>query len=232
MTIRRVVIVDESKHTFPAGWLDHLTDALEEQLHAYSTAIGSFAYSIVDLARASGWRLVILDNADVAGALGYHDVGPDGKPYSRIFADTVLQNGGTLDQGADSLSAVASHELVEMLGDPGANRWASDAQGILWAYERSDATQGDSYPAKNGIALANFVLDEYFNPWAVHGSRLDFLGLIDKPFAIRPGGYAIRQAGGRISQVFGEEVPDWKQAPKGPGSRTFARLRQDPASIV
>ena len=36
--------------------------------------------------------LVILDDADQAGALGYHDETPDGKPYGRVFVAPVLDH--------------------------------------------------------------------------------------------------------------------------------------------
>src|ERR1700738_3690548 len=56
-------------------------------------------------------RMVILDNADQAGALGYHDETPDGKPYGRVFVAPVLDHGGTALSGSLSVSAVLSHEV-------------------------------------------------------------------------------------------------------------------------
>src|SRR5437764_113986 len=37
------------------------------------------------------WWLVLLDNSDQAGALGYHDVTSDGLPLGKVFAATDLQ---------------------------------------------------------------------------------------------------------------------------------------------
>ena len=34
------------------------------------------------------WWLVILDNSDQAGALGYHDLTPDSLPLGKVFAST------------------------------------------------------------------------------------------------------------------------------------------------
>src|SRR5260221_12102218 len=39
------------------------------------------------------WWLVILDNSDVAGALGYHDVTSEGLPLGKVFAATDKQYG-------------------------------------------------------------------------------------------------------------------------------------------
>src|ERR1700733_4258363 len=36
-------------------------------------------------AKPSDWRFVYFDNADAAGALGYHDLTVDGQPVSKIF---------------------------------------------------------------------------------------------------------------------------------------------------
>jgi hypothetical protein len=57
------------------------------------------------------WWLSILDNSDQAGALGYHDLTPDGLPLGKVFAGSDLQLGF-------KWTVTASHELLEMLGDP------------------------------------------------------------------------------------------------------------------
>src|SRR5271154_5703301 len=60
------------------------------------------------------WWLTILDDSDQAGALGYHDLTPDGLPLGKVFAATDLKYG-------NSWSVTASHELLEMLADPNIN---------------------------------------------------------------------------------------------------------------
>ena len=35
---------------------------------------------------AEEWQIVVLDNSDQAGALGYHDYTPSGKPVAKVFA--------------------------------------------------------------------------------------------------------------------------------------------------
>src|SRR5262245_48266858 len=39
------------------------------------------------------WWLVILDNSDQAGALGYHDITSQGLPLGKVFAGTDRQYG-------------------------------------------------------------------------------------------------------------------------------------------
>jgi hypothetical protein len=65
-------------------------------------------------APAGTWWLVILDDSDQAGALGYHDLTPDGLPIGKVFAASDLKFG-------TSWSVTASHELLEMLADPNIN---------------------------------------------------------------------------------------------------------------
>jgi len=50
--------------------------------------------------------LLLADNADVAGALGYHDQRPGQKPVGFVFVETSLKNG-------DKPSVTLSHEVLE-----------------------------------------------------------------------------------------------------------------------
>jgi len=68
------------------------------------------------------WWMAILDNSDVAGALGYHDLTSEGLPIGKVFAGTDMQYGL-------SWTVTLSHELVEMLADPTINLAAQQAPG-------------------------------------------------------------------------------------------------------
>jgi hypothetical protein len=91
---------------------------------------------------AGTWQLVILDDSDQAGALGYHDLTKEGLPLGKVFARTDLVN-------KLSWSVTISHELLEMLGDPDINLTAfdqsSNTAGMLYAYEACDACEADEY---------------------------------------------------------------------------------------
>src|SRR5207245_7909955 len=43
--------------------------------------------------RKGAWALAFLDRADVANALGYHDLTPDGLRLSKVFAKSTLDVG-------------------------------------------------------------------------------------------------------------------------------------------
>jgi hypothetical protein len=144
------------------------------------------------------WALVFLDDADVAGALGYHDLTNAGLPLSKVFVRTTINNG-------DLVSVTASHEIAEMLIDPAINMWAEDAEGTMWAYEMADAVEESTFQIDN-VFVSNFVYPAYFESFRLPGSRkFDFLGQVQRPFEILTGGYSTIKKGNNVSQIFGSE---------------------------
>lgn len=129
---------------------------------------------------AGAWAIALLDNSDQAGALGYHDLTPDGLPLGKVFAGTDRQYGETV-------SVTLSHELLEMLGDPWINLCAQGADGKFYAYEASDAVEADKLGYQiDGVQVSDFVLPAWFG----HGAGpYDHLGHLSKPFELAPGGY-------------------------------------------
>jgi hypothetical protein len=85
---------------------------------------------------AGSWWLVLLDDSDQANALGYHDLTNEGLPIGKVFVASDLKAG-------TSWTVTASHELLEMLGDPNINLsvfvQTTTTAGTLYAYEVCDA---------------------------------------------------------------------------------------------
>lgn len=137
---------------------------------------------------AGTWWLTILDNTDQAGALGYHDLTPDSLPLGKVFAGTDKQYGS-------QWTVTASHELLEMLGDPDINLCASvsnaDGSIRLYAYEVADACEADSYGYQiNSLLVSDFVYPAWFESFRQPGStQFDFQNKITTPFQLLPGGY-------------------------------------------
>jgi hypothetical protein len=142
---------------------------------------------------AGHWWLTVLDNSDQAGDLGYHDTTPDGLPLGKIFAATDLQAGS-------QWTVTASHELLEMLGDPDINLTALSMTGFdvtqnvvgrLYAYEVCDACEADQDGyAINGVAVSDFVYPPWFESFRAAGStQFDYQRKITQPFQLLPGGY-------------------------------------------
>jgi len=97
-----------------------------------------------------------------------------------------------------------------------------------------DAVQADTYDIVAGgmrVAMSNFVLPAFFNPWS--SGPFDHLGVLTEPFSIASGGYAIveratptrERDARRLEAVFDDAVPEWQRTQKLEGwGRTYWRL--------
>ncbi len=138
---------------------------------------------------AGSWWLVILDNSDQAGALGYHDVTSEGLPLGKVFAGTDLQYNL-------KWTVTASHELLEMLADPEINLTVfvqpTATQGTLYAYEVCDACEDDQFGYDiNGVTVSDFVFPAWFEVSRTAGStQFDFGSSLAAPVpTLLTGGY-------------------------------------------
>jgi hypothetical protein len=184
---------------------------------------------------AGTWWLVLLDDMDQAGALGYHDLTPELLPIGKVGAKTDLEYGA-------KVSVTCSHELLEMLGDPLINLLVEDPRHQrVYAFENCDAVEADELGyVKLGQTVSDFVLPAYFNvDEAGKGHALSFRGNVTEPFELAKGGYlSYRPVGGaewkQITDA-GEIDPDTaaperQRAERFPGfpegSRRERRLRK------
>jgi hypothetical protein len=177
---------------------DKLSAALQKCFDQYFLPIWGYPVTLYNtkVAKPTDWQFIYFDDADVADALGYHDLTKDGQPVSKIFVKTTL--------GAKELvSVTACHELFEMVIDPIANLWAESEDGTEFAYEMSDPVEEDTFEV-DGIAMSNFVHPAWFEPFKhPPGTKFDHLGLLKEPFSMTKGGYVIMKKNGKVSQKFG-----------------------------
>jgi len=189
-----------NKATTPLGVdLDKLIAAMQTYIDKYIVPVWATPAKLV---KSKGfikgaWGMVFLDDADQPGALAYHDLTPDGLPISKVFVRTTIKNG-------DLVSVSASHELVEMLVDPGINLMTTGPDlKTVYAYESADPVEALSFPV-NRIPMSDFVYPSYFEVFHKTGSvKFDQLGKVRKPFEILPDGYQIIFKSGKWSQVYG-----------------------------
>ena len=136
--------------------------------------------------------IYLWDEVDVDDALGYHELTASGVPFGFVFTELVKEL-------KEPWSVTFSHEALELLGDPEANRLvagphpADRRHQVFHWYEMCDAVQNEHYNV-DGVPVSNFVLPLYFTRAAEKGGRNDFLGRLykDKPlgsFGINEGGY-------------------------------------------
>jgi hypothetical protein len=135
------------------------------------------------------WWLLLLDDTTQAGALGFHDLTSNGLPQGKVFAGTDLQFG-------DQWTVTASHELLEMLGDPSINKTVSvemeDHHTRQYMYEVCDACERDEFGYDiNGVLVSDFVTPQWFEPLAINETnpQYDYRKKINKPFELLEGGY-------------------------------------------
>ncbi len=137
---------------------------------------------------SDSWWLVILDDSDQGGALGYHDLTKSGLPLGKVFAGSDMKYGY-------HWTVTASHELLEMLADPDINLTVfvqpSAETGTLYAYEVCDACEADRFGYKiDNIFVSDFVYPSWFESFRKKGTaQFDYGGHIQKPFDLLPGGY-------------------------------------------
>ncbi len=134
------------------------------------------------------WWVGIFDDSDQAGALGYHDLTEEGLPLGKIFAGSDIKLGYIW-------TVTASHEILEMLGDPDINLTAfvqyDSKSGILYAYEVCDACEADELGYDiDGTRVSDFVYPAWFESFRKEGStQFDYGNRITKPFQLLAGGY-------------------------------------------
>lgn len=140
--------------------------------------------------RPGSWWLSILDNTDQAGALGYHDLTSEGLPLGKVFAATDKQYGL-------SWTVTASHELLEMLGDPDVSLSAfvqtGNNTGSFYSYEVCDPCEVDEQGYMiNGVKVSDFVYPSWFEAFRQPGSaQFDHQRQINAPLKLLPGGYCL-----------------------------------------
>jgi hypothetical protein len=141
-----------------------------------------------------GCQIVVMDDADQAGLLGYHTKTPNGKSWGRVFVRRILESNPDPLVGSKSVSAIMSHEIVEAYCDPDVNLWARRRDGMLVAYEAVDPVEGDFYEVETSgrrVSVSNFVTPAWFDPMSPDGTRFDHMGHVKKSFGISHGGYAV-----------------------------------------
>ncbi len=146
--------------------------------------------------RKGAWALALLDRADVANALGYHDLTPDGLPLSKVFVQTTLE-------AKQKVSVTACHELAEMLVDPAINLAAAGHGNVFYAYETADAVEEIEFTI-DGIAMSDFVYPAWFEGFRKPGSaQFDYAKKVRRPFQILAGGYMSVFKNGKWTEIFG-----------------------------
>ena len=180
----RIALVDHTGK-FRFGELSRAAEALQTQVMRDFALPPPFGWGLPAAIRVAPsplpheWELGLFTDPDQPGALGYHDETPAGTPLAKVFPFIAP---------AEPWTSIASHEILEMLADPMCCRAAQAPDGRFWALEVCDAVEQDLYKIDD-VMVSNFVLPTYLEPPRKVTGKLDHLGLLKKPYEIRPGGY-------------------------------------------
>ncbi len=160
----------------------------------------------------------LVDRIDqTRGAVGFHQADPLGFFSGAVAVETIARLGGTMTSGSDSVSSALSHEVLEVIQNPGVNYWVDTGSGESVAMEICDPVSADYYeieidPSSGGgpsrISVSNFVHPNWFHPFSPSGSRYDQMQVLDSAFQSRPGGYVSFQNADGLSARFGSSVPE------------------------
>lgn len=207
-------IKNQSSHTdCPVDTMMQRNDHL---LRLFSNRWAGAWHVMADLADQGFYLALVDDLPEAPGALGYHDVDSDGRPYSKIAVNPSLQNGSDWLTGPYSVVSVVGHEALETVANPIVNLWVDIDQDRSTAREVCDAVEDTGF-TYDGSAMTNFLLPAWFN--AFGKAPFDYRGVLDAPFTLTSGGYMIVRQDGATSQEWGAEMPDWRR-------NAHARARQ------
>jgi len=206
-----------------------MENAIAKQLRDFANAWGSATWELTRQLNRQRFRIVLRDYSSDKDAIAEHwRLG--GHPTATVYARDVLRlENGSWIEGANSVSASVSHEVVELLADPVACYYVDGLDDWMYALEVADPVQNDYYDI-DGVAVSNFTFPDYWNPWAkkTRLHRLDQMGKVSRPFEVRDGGYLVRYRGRRRSFVYGPRFAIAKRREKEskPNGRTRRRLEQ------
>lgn len=204
-----VILISNESKVVTASDLESVIAPLQRQIDDQFFPLWGWRAELVlaDTAdRARGMKVIIRDRSDEAGALGYHF--KDGLPITYIFAKDDIEDSG-------EYTSTLSHELLEMIADPGVNLYARGPVKLKgetrprmgWvSYEVCDPVEGNLYDI-DGVKVSNFVTPEYFEAEHKRGSlQFDFLNVVDRPFQVAAGGYLDVMVASRWRTLWGRKA--------------------------
>jgi len=184
MLVRHVALVSDDADV-PTQEILRVGSALQKQVtrdfspiwDIHATVDGFASLEAVPLGY---WPVIVV--AEVQGAAGFHSDN-NGQPFALVEA------------GA-SWSLTASHEVLEMLGDPSGDRLVAGpspmpGQGrVEFLVEVCDPSEDDAFAyTVNDVLVSDFYTPHFFDPTKEDGVQYSFTGKITEPRQVLRGGY-------------------------------------------
>src|SRR4051794_13512970 len=181
-----VALVSEVKDHDPAD-VARVTAALQRQAirdfrKVWKIEATVDAFPTLEDVPVGYWPILVQEDINTPGAAGVH-LDKDGQPFALVSM-------------SNSWSLTASHELLEMLGDPSGNRLIPGhspkaGQGrVEFLVEVCDPPEGAEFGyTVNDILVSDFITPHFYDPVRSSAVRYSFTGAIKAPRTILKGGY-------------------------------------------
>jgi hypothetical protein len=194
--------------------------------------------------------VILMDNEDDPGALGYHSIdtihifcgmvfGSGGQALWYAPPDVTDSQGNIVTIGTPlTVSSVLSHELCETLVDPLCNEWRHNPdKDLMYALEICDPVERLDYVmhglhadgSDTLVYVSDFVTPAWYD--ATLTGPKDWLGLCQDAFSVAGGGYCqVMKPDGSTSTLFGlgfDKFGPAGQRIQSPFSRYKKRLNHD-----
>ncbi|HXM74826.1 MAG TPA: hypothetical protein VN904_06105 [Chthoniobacterales bacterium] len=179
-------MVADTKKITPSE-LTKVAAALQKQAtrdfgHIWEIQASVSAFAKLEDVPTDYWPIIVRDDINTPGAAGVHE-DKNGQPFALV-------------QFSNDWPLTASHETLEMLGDPFGNRLVagkSPKQGqgrVNFLVEVCDPSEDRQFAyTVNGITVSDFYTPHFFDPVAAPSVRYSYTGAITKPRTILQGGY-------------------------------------------
>lgn len=186
MLNRNLALVADTKKITPSQ-LTKVAAALQKQAtrdfgHIWDIQASVSAFARLEDVPTDYWPIIVRDDIKTPGAAGVHE-DKNGQPFALV-------------QFSNDWPLTASHETLEMLGDPFGNRLVagkSPKQGqgrVNFLVEVCDPSEDRQFAyTVNGITVSDFYTPHFFDPVAAPSVRYSYTGAITKPRTILQGGY-------------------------------------------
>jgi hypothetical protein len=178
------------------------------------------AFSSLSNVPVGTWPVIIKDNINTPGAGGFH-WDRNNQPYALV-------------QYSDTWTLTVSHETLEMLGDPTANRTQAgpspedQTTQVQYLVEMCDPCEDSQYAYSiDGIVVSDFITPHFYDAVASKGARFSFTGAIPGPRQILQGGYIsyLNPADNHMYQQI------WEQGADGPQQKDLGQTKLGTGSL-
>src|SRR6266446_3522812 len=186
MLNRNLALVADTKKITPSQ-LTKVAAALQKQAtrdfgHIWEIEVNVSGFAKLEDVPSDYWPIIVRDDIKTPGAAGVHE-DKNGQPFALV-------------QFSDEWSLTASHETLEMLGDPFGNRLVAGGspkkgQGrVNFLVEVCDPSEDRQFAyTVNGVTVSDFYTPHFFDPVDAPDVRYSYTGAITKPRMVLQGGY-------------------------------------------